>query len=62
MHSICSREVLSCKKAMVSIFKEGSVLQKGQDTVWYKICTVIQKYMGHCLVIAKGVNFAQLTD
>lgn len=52
------------RKAMMSPFKERSVLQKGQMTkkLCHKICTRIQKKMEHCTVIAKGANFTQLTD
>lgn len=45
------------RKAMMSPFEERSVLQKGQMTkkLCHKICTRIQKQMGHCTVIAKGL-------
>lgn len=42
-------------------FQRRECLAEGADAkeaVWYKICTMIQKHMGHYTVIAKGANFA----
>lgn len=41
------------KRQWCPFFKEGSALQKGPETVRYKIRTMIQKHMGHCTVIRK---------